>query len=78
MPSNALSNFARWSGRCEEMRIMAEEMHDPTARAMMLRLSADYGRLAERAEEQPLWANRGRARLVHRRSRAGPLPQAAT
>ena len=52
MPSNALSNFARWSGRCEEMRIMAEEMHDPTARAMMLRLSADYGRLAERAEEQ--------------------------
>ena len=51
MRSNALSNFARWSGRSEEMRIMAEEMQDPTARAMMLRLSADYGRLAERAEE---------------------------
>ena len=51
MPSNALSDFARWSGRCEEMRILAEDMHDPTAKAIMLRLSADYGRLAERAEE---------------------------
>jgi hypothetical protein len=50
MRPNALSNFARWSARSEEVRIMAEGMHDPTARAMMLRLSADYGRLAERAE----------------------------
>ena len=58
MPSNALSNFARWSGRSEEMRIMAEELQDPTARAMMLRLSADYGRLAERAEEVAARANR--------------------
>ncbi len=29
MPSNALSNFARWSGRSEEMRILAEQMQDP-------------------------------------------------
>jgi hypothetical protein len=58
MRSNALSDFARWSARCEEMRIMAEEMHDPTARAMMLRLSADYGRLAA-AEFGPAKGRRG-------------------
>jgi hypothetical protein len=52
VPSNLLSNFARWSGRSEEMRILAEEMQDPTAKAMMLRLSADYERLAEHAEKQ--------------------------
>ena len=40
MPSN-ISNFARWSARSEEMRILAEENADFTAKAIMLRLSAD-------------------------------------
>jgi hypothetical protein len=34
------------------MRVLAEEMQDPTMRAMMLRLAADYERLAERADER--------------------------
>jgi hypothetical protein len=62
MPLNLLGNFARWSGRSEEMRIIAEEMQDPTAKAIMLGLSADYGRLAERAEEEAFGPNRAISR----------------
>jgi hypothetical protein len=41
-----------WQMRGEEMRALAEDASDPTVRAMMLRMAADYERLAKWAEEE--------------------------
>ena len=40
-----------WRMRAEKMRTLAEEADDPTVRAMMLRIAADYDRVAERAND---------------------------
>jgi hypothetical protein len=37
--------------RAEKMRTLAEEADDPTVRALMLRIAADYERLAESAND---------------------------
>ena len=42
----------RWQARAEQMRIMAEQMDNAEAREIMLRLAADYERLAEWALHQ--------------------------
>jgi hypothetical protein len=52
MPSNSLSNSARWGNRSEEMRILADEMQDLGAKAMMLQLAADCESLAKLADEE--------------------------
>jgi hypothetical protein len=41
---------SHWRMRAEEMRTIAEETRDSTARAMMLRIAADYDRLAKHAD----------------------------
>ena len=38
--------------RAEKMRTLAEEADDPTLRAMMFRIAADYYRLAESANDR--------------------------
>jgi hypothetical protein len=38
--------------RAEKMRALAEEPHDPTVRAMMLRLASNYDRVAESADDR--------------------------
>jgi hypothetical protein len=51
-PSDVFKSASHWRMRAEEMRTIAEETHDPTPRAMMLRIAADYDRLAKRADDQ--------------------------
>jgi hypothetical protein len=41
-----------WRMRAEEMRTLADEAHEALVQAMMLRIAADYDRLAALAEER--------------------------
>ncbi len=41
-----------WRQRAREMRKMANETGDPSAKASMLKVAAEYDRLAERAEQR--------------------------
>jgi hypothetical protein len=50
MPSHFTNDAKHWRDRAAEMRVLAEEMNDIDARAMMLKLASDYDKLGDRAE----------------------------
>ncbi len=51
-----------WRDRAAEMRVLSDEIKDPQAQRMMLKLANDYDKLADRAEERAA------------RDRPGPSP----
>ena len=51
-PDYLFKTPTHWRIRAEKMRTLAEEADDSTVRAMMLRIAADYDRLAERADDR--------------------------
>jgi hypothetical protein len=51
MFASFINDPEHWLQRAEQMRILADEIHDEQAKKTMLRIANDYGRLAERAEQ---------------------------
>ena len=62
MPSDASWQNARmWRMRAAETRALADEMEETEPKTMMLRIAADYDRLAEWAEKNSIsWWNKER------------------
>lgn len=50
--SEYINNPKHWMGRATEMRTLAKTVPDVETRTVMLRLAADYDKLAGRAEER--------------------------
>ena len=47
-----VNDAKHWRDRAAEMRLLSDDMKDPKARSMMLRLANDYEKLADRAEDR--------------------------
>jgi hypothetical protein len=47
-----LADPQHWRNRAEEARTVGEQSSDPQAKRTMLRIAADYERLAEHAERR--------------------------
>jgi hypothetical protein len=49
MPTSFINDPEHWRNRAEEARTLADQMSDEASKQTMLRIAADYERLAERA-----------------------------
>lgn len=52
MTRKLIDDPKHWRDRAEEARTHAEDMRDPGAREVMLRIAHDYEYLAERADQR--------------------------
>jgi hypothetical protein len=50
--TSLLDDPEHWRSRAEEARVFAEKLSDPESKCTMLRIAADYERLAEAAERR--------------------------
>jgi hypothetical protein len=52
MSASILDDPEHWHQRAEEARLVAEQLHDPVAKAAILRIAADYEQIAEQARQR--------------------------
>ena len=52
MPTSFINDPEHWLDRAKEARTLGDQMNDEGAKQAMLRIAADYERLAERAAER--------------------------
>ena len=50
-PGDVIQSATYWRLRAEELRTIADDAHDPGAKAIMMRIAADYDRLAQYADD---------------------------
>jgi hypothetical protein len=52
MARQSMNDAKHWRDRAAEMRVLSDEIKDPQAQRMMLKLANDYDKLADRAEDR--------------------------
>ena len=52
MTLQGLNDAKHWCDRAAEMRVLLDEIKDPQAQRIMLKLANDYDKLADRAEDR--------------------------
>jgi len=62
MGAHGINDAKHWRDRAAEMRALSDQIKDPQAQRMMLKLANDYDKLADRAEDRAS------------RDKAGPSP----
>ena len=52
MDLQGIYDAKHWRDRAAQMRVLYDELKDPRAQRMMLKLANDYNKLADRAEDR--------------------------
>ncbi len=52
MTHKGINDAKHWRDRAAEMRVLSEQINEPDAQRMMLKLANDYDGLADRAEDR--------------------------